>query len=365
MRQSLQCGRGLVLAACLATLASAACECGYYYNSTSTAGITSRQVWTDAFETDFLHAPKINGDMGWRPQVYTVPSEKARGTFGKDAALENVIANPLKDNKTWTGEGANGGDAGAQLLVRSQLKGDAIPMAEIVGIRDDMLYGSFRVSMKINDIPGSCAAFFFYHNDTQEIDIEFLTREFNETSNLINLISQSPASADAGFDASGTPGFKTYNLPFKPYEGFHEYRFDWSPGLITYYADNQKLYELTVDVPDSPGHLVLNHWSNGDPKWSGGPPTADSTMTVSYVKAYFNSSNPDAGSQFDKRCPDPGDVSKICGIPDQNTPPPDASQGGDTGAQTTFLTSAAGRRSPVGWSLWSVAIFSAVVFSTC
>lgn len=46
-----------------------------------------------------------------------------------------------------------------------------------------------------------------------------------------------------------------------------------------------------LQIPDSAGHLILQHWSNGNAKWSGGPPQEDATILVSYVKAYFNSSD--------------------------------------------------------------------------
>lgn len=96
----------------------------------------------------------------------------------------------------------------------------------------------------------------------------------------------------AGFDAQATGTYKRANLTFDPTAGFHEYRFDLVPGHVIFYADSEKIAEMQgAAVPSSAGHLILQHWSNGNPLWSGGPPAEDALLTVSYVKAYFNSSD--------------------------------------------------------------------------
>lgn len=47
---------------------------------------------------------------------------------------------------------------------------------------------------------------------------------------------------------------------------------------------------------------MLNHWSNGDSSWSGGPPATDTAITVSYVKAYFNTSDVIRNTQWAEAC---------------------------------------------------------------
>jgi beta-glucanase (GH16 family) len=42
--------------------------------------------------------------------------------------------------------------------------------------RSDFLYGTYRARIKVSDHPGTVAAFYFYHNDTSEIDMETLSR---------------------------------------------------------------------------------------------------------------------------------------------------------------------------------------------
>ena len=58
-----------------------------------------------------------------------------------------------------------------------------------------------------------------YFNDTREIDIELLSAQQNASSHPINLVLQSPASAEAGFNAANTPTFSHPSLPFDPTDG--------------------------------------------------------------------------------------------------------------------------------------------------
>lgn len=161
-----------------------------------------------------------------------------------------------------------------------------------------------------------------YFNDTQEIDMEFLSREFDPKKKIypVNLVIQSEASLQAGYDASKTGTFKVVNLTFDPTAGFHEYRFDYLQDRVLFYADSQLLAEMSgSSVPTSPGHLILQHWSNGNPLWSGGPPEEDAIMTVSYVKAYFNSSDSDVQSSWNSSCQkalSKGSNETVCVVPD-------------------------------------------------
>lgn len=150
----------LCLVALLPRLVSAACECGYSVNKTTDPEYA---VWTDLLETDFLHVKSLK-DIGWLPQVYntTPTSEGGAGTYGKMAARSNVLANPLKNSEDWAGESKNGGDAGLQLVVRSELVDNLVSFGEVAyRSRPDLLYGSFRVAMKMTGVPGTCGAFFW------------------------------------------------------------------------------------------------------------------------------------------------------------------------------------------------------------
>ncbi|KAI4187739.1 MAG: hypothetical protein LQ346_005447 [Caloplaca aetnensis] len=237
---------------------------------------------------------------------------------------QNVIANPM------TGSSAGGGDPGLQMVVRGPTQqGSAVSTAELKTIREDMHYGSYRVALKYSQEPGTCGSMFWYKNDTHEIDIELLSYQDTDA------FSTSPVNFVLHSD--GPKGFATPQLPFHPSDGFHEYRFDWSPGKVSFYADGQFIRDLTQGVPVDPGFIMLNHWSSGNPGWSKGPPTKDVTMTVAYVKAYFNKGPKTI--QTRSECADATAKDAVCEVPDQKGPvSPDQ--------RTVFLTQGNNEKSP-------------------
>jgi hypothetical protein len=181
-----------------------------------------------------------------------------------------------------------------------------------------------------------------YFNDSQEIDMEFLSSDFVPETNTfpVNLVLQSAQSVRAGYNAAGSGDYVVANLPFDPTDGFHEYRFDFLPGLVVFYADGSALAKINGSaVPTMPGHMILTQWSNGNPLWSSGPPSAEAVITVSYVRAYFNSSDTLRQSDWASRCKDPGAAEAICAIPDQTTAPDPGLLNGNVSAASTYFFS--------------------------
>lgn len=100
-------------------------------------------------------------EFGWRVQEYNVSATDARGPFGKRFLVENVETNPVKNSGAWSGESAHGGDAGLQLWVRGDHSRGFVGGAEMASVRNDSLYGTFRVGMKLSNQTGTCGAFFW------------------------------------------------------------------------------------------------------------------------------------------------------------------------------------------------------------
>ncbi|KAI6347740.1 hypothetical protein MCOR25_010899 [Pyricularia grisea] len=298
--------------------ANADCECGY---ATSVASENQEVLFTDLLETDFTHLTHLPDNTDWLGQTWNKSSKSARGDFGEVFTKDNIVPNPARSSRIIRLDtGANGQAAGLDLIVRSKVVDDMVPSAELDSSRSDILWGSFRAGLKLTGDPGTCAAFFWYYNDTQEIDMEFLSQEFDASKNIfpVNLVLQSRAALEAGYNAQATGNFKKINLPFDPTRDFHEYRMDFLPQRVIFYADGQALAEMTGDaVPDHPGHLILQHWSNGNALWSGGPPQRDAMLTVAYVRAYFNSSSDARKQDWEKRCHDVAAPGAVCQIPEK------------------------------------------------
>ncbi|KAK3333468.1 concanavalin A-like lectin/glucanase domain-containing protein [Cercophora scortea] len=300
---------------CFRGRVQADCECGYAAGdvgsgSGSNTNITAqRHVFTEVLESNFALLQDVALDTDWARQAFNVTAERARGRHGEMFATDNVATHP-------------GPEDGLQLSVRSQLVDGMVSGAEVDSTRLDLSYGTFRALMKMSSIPGTCAAFFWYLNDTQEIDIELLSREFDaaNASYPVNLVLQSREAAESGFNAAQTGTFVKAYLPFDPTKDFHEYRIDYVPGQVFFYADGALLAGMNGSaVPTSAGHLILQHWSNGNALWSGGPPDRDAVLTVGYVKAYFNSSTARRREDWMRRCGGGGgggdSANAVCDIP--------------------------------------------------
>ncbi|KAK6425373.1 hypothetical protein LTR95_016277 [Oleoguttula sp. CCFEE 5521] len=288
----------------------AACECGF---SLPTINSTSPSVFTHSIETDFLHISSATyagiENTPWQPQIWNQTSKQSRGVYGRANTLMNIIPNPLP-NGVWSGEGARGGDPGLQLVVRKDVVDGMVTGAELATNRTDILYGTFRVGMKVTGINGTCSAFFWYRNDTHEIDVEYLSKN----TSIVNTILQSGAAAAQGFDAAGTSTYQKYDVDLSLSDEYHEYRYDWFPDRVDFYLDGTKVSTYNENVPDAPGHLLLSHWSNGNAGWSMGPPGEDAVTTISYVKSYFNVTSGSEVPECD------GGIS-VCQIPEQSGPP--------------------------------------------
>lgn len=164
----------LSIAALAPTGALADCECGYAAAIGPATSQRTRFVFTDLLETDFAHlSGNVSADTtGWSRQQYNFTLAANRGRYGESFLAENVVANPSADPSRFvSGTGADGTNPpGLRLLVKpvdeaNGPKGPSgelmVPTAEISSARLDMLYGSFRASLKVTPVPGTCAAFFW------------------------------------------------------------------------------------------------------------------------------------------------------------------------------------------------------------
>lgn len=204
--------------------------------------------------------------------------------------------------------------------------------------------GSFRIAMKTTGVNGTCAAFFFYRNDTQEIDVEILSAQQFASRHQwpVNLVVQNtstPLALNGSGPRSSNMEFHMVQQPDGAVGGmFHEYRFDWLPDRIDFYVDAWHTHTVTDNVPSSPGAIHFSHWSDGNPGWTHGPPAEDAVMTVAYVKAYFNTTSAPPLRGHDCSSPEwRGASDAVCRVPDQHASPwPGGPMGNETGRTFFF-----------------------------
>ena len=105
---------------------------------------------------------------------------------------------------------------------------------------------------------------FFYRNDTQETDIEYLT-DPTSLSNIgpdmpIPLWYTNQAVDPVNADKTSQHG----TAPTDCTIGIHEYRIDWTENHTAFYVDGVLQKKYGVNVPSQPGPWVWNNWANGD-----------------------------------------------------------------------------------------------------
>lgn len=135
-------------------------------------------------------------------------------------------------------------------LPKRTLNGGEIMSNELYG------YGSYSADIKLPNAPSSITGFFLYYppDYASEIDIEI----FNDSSREVLFTTYA--------DGAQTHT-ETMELPFDPTNGFHEYRFDYAPGSVTFYVDGQPMKEWNDGLPSNSMRLYVNAWF---PTWLEG-----------------------------------------------------------------------------------------------
>jgi len=134
-------------------------------------------------------------------------------------------------------------------------------------------------------------------NDTNEIDIEVLTKEANDTTIHYTTHPSVLSSGSVIPDASTAATLST------PWTAYQEHRFDWSRENITFYQGGNPSHTTTVNIPRVAGSVQMNLWADGS-AWSGDPSTTNVTLSVRSIMIFYNTTASEAGTDqaFNKAC---------------------------------------------------------------
>ncbi|KAI9286448.1 concanavalin A-like lectin/glucanase domain-containing protein [Umbelopsis sp. AD052] len=281
------------------------CDCGF---------VNENGLFTNYWISDFSnYSNDIHRDKEFYVANYTIEA-KYPGTFPRsfDPKNVNVINNAL------------------QLAVTI---GDDPQCGAIGTKRQDLFYGSFRAYIKTTGVPGTVSAFFLYGNDS-EIDMETLSAlNPPETYFAIH-----PGLTDAQSGRASALTHTNYMLNYTPSEEYHEYRFDWIPGLAIFYVDGKEANRLYTNIPTVPGRILVNHWTDGNANFSQGPPKQNAFMEVQNITLFFNVSTSTNSSANNMACQSSHqacsiDVTTAESMP---TPTPSVSQSGAVSLQSSL-----------------------------
>lgn len=163
------------------------------------------------------------------------------------------------------------------LLVPGGQTAHPIKSAQISTSVENVLYASVRTTAILSSVPGTCIATFFYKNDNQEIDIEFITNRTALANNVSTLPSQQRKDYGkwTGAEQARLPLHYT-NQPSKQGkpETFtwgpsaidddvqeHEYRIDWTAGRVEFFLDGVLQQVFTTNVPTMAGAWLWSNWA--------------------------------------------------------------------------------------------------------
>ncbi|KAK7048429.1 concanavalin a-like lectin glucanase [Favolaschia claudopus] len=277
----------VILAASASQVLAQNCACGYKDNS--------GHVWREAIVSDFTQASGALAAVNANWIVATDFENQPTGT----ANIQYTSANVFQFQ-----------DA-LGLKASAYDNSGSVKCAEIFTKRADIQYGTFRMRAQVPSVPGVVFGFFTYITDSQEQDIEFLSSDPDYYQRLYytNQPGQLP-NGDVDPNAA-----KNVVISGADFTTFGNHRIDWLPGATTYsYAGTSgsgasitSSTTISKNVPTTPSEFILNVWSNGDQRFSKGPPTRDAIATVQSVNLYFNSTSFSATS-FSNACRAAGNI---------------------------------------------------------
>ena len=160
-----------------------------------------------------------------------------------------------------------------------------IKTAQIQTTETDMLYASVRTTAILASVPGVCNGFFFYNNDAEEIDIEYLS-DPKSTSNPGD--GSTPLQLTNHGAQDNGKQYETSPIPSDATSKAHEYRTDWVNNAVSFFIDGKQVQQFSNYVPMNAGEWIWNNWSDGAKGWSVGPPEQDAILKISKIEMYYN-----------------------------------------------------------------------------
>ncbi len=141
--------------------------------------------------------------------------------------------------------------------------------------REELGFGSYEVKMKVPNAPSSITGFFLYKEPDYfyEIDIEIFNEAFNEAEAYIWFSTY----ADGKIQNEHKEFFD-----FDPTKDFHRYRFDYYPGEVSFYINDELVKSWSEGFSTESMRLMLNAWY---PSWLDGiKPDEDKYLIVEWMR---------------------------------------------------------------------------------
>ncbi|RYF37737.1 MAG: glycosyl hydrolase family protein, partial [Cytophagaceae bacterium] len=181
------------------------------------------------------------------------------------------------------------------LSLRTSRLDDHQTAGEIENQQRNLMHVSMRMYGRVTGDAGAVAGFFTFFDDSNESDIEILTRDPKDQIRYTNQPSVDKEGNEITQSSTGPTGLPAW-------DEWQTHRIDWLPKHSYWYLDDQQVAANTYSVPRKPSFLILNMWGNGG-EWSGNMTTGgQAEFQIQWIEMTFNTSGAYTGAkQNDKR----------------------------------------------------------------
>ncbi|KAK7429912.1 hypothetical protein QQZ08_003534 [Neonectria magnoliae] len=180
--------------------------------------------------------------------------------------------------------------------------------SEFQSVEANYLYVSMRMLARTVGSPGAVTGMFTYRDatgklaDIQESDIEILTRD---PRNKIQYTNQPSYSDDGDEYPEATRNATTPN-----WSNWVVHRLDWTPDVVTWYADGEVVARIEHQTPRDPTDLHFSCWSDGG-TWSGNMSmNNEARQEIQWIEVLYNTTDKNVVEQ--KR--DEETCKRVCSI---------------------------------------------------
>ncbi|EXK24968.1 hypothetical protein FOMG_18341 [Fusarium oxysporum f. sp. melonis 26406] len=276
----------------------------------------------DRKQPDTLAVSRQTSNSSWRDDWKV--TVKYQGQPNEKALARHYVADHVFLDKP--------GDETQLLLYTDRLRNETQQAGEVYFSETLVDSLSLRVYARITGGSGAVAGFFTYFNDTQESDIEVLTKDEEDRVHFSNQPTENTTTWTT------IPGSTHNESRSGSFEDWTVYRLDWlrDQGLSAWYIDGKLIKTSQMNVPVEPSTIYINMWSNGGSFSGRMDYNTNATLEIQWIQMAFNASSVEA--EHDR------EVGSVCLIEDGKAEP--------TSSGTKFL---------MAFGLWAFVLVAAVV----
>lgn len=276
------------------------CACGFVDPSTERLFTDSIIIYFN--ETNAVD-PEIFSILDYRKRV-----QKGWNVVYRQGADPSNVGIGNNDSLSWQ-NAIDGTSPSLEMFLSAPTFEHESVGAQLQSLRQDILYGTFRASMRSAQpwVGGSAMSMYLKFNDSVSLEMDMLNKNNASNAQIMQLVNgEYPENKLAINYTYIEEGDLPKYPPHSPWT-FMELKMDWTPKSVDFWVNKNRTRAVNIDdrtIPQIPAPLTFSHWSTGDVNYMQGPPVNRSIANVRYVRAFFNSSlmSPNDHLAYDQRC---------------------------------------------------------------